>query len=137
MAAAPQEEEKVEPLPQVEPPPPVIEEEEKISPPSPKLPKIKKSKTIIPEDPPMPKSDLNKNMDGNGLVMISEEEFQGKFQETYYFQKFSGTERTPSVVEAVSDLMELFTGTVTSSIEKQYNLYKDKSDAKVITSIWT
>jgi hypothetical protein len=44
--------------------------------------------------------------------MVSESDFQGKYQETYYFKKFSETERYPDVKEAVSELSELFKGNV-------------------------
>jgi len=97
---------------------------------------MKKQKTEIKEDLfPSIKPDIKSSSDA--LVVISEEEFQGKFQETYYFQKFSEIERKPDLGETISDLMELFSGTTISMIEKQYKLYKNKSDAKVITAVWT
>ena len=122
-----------------------IIEEEKISQSISKLPKInklekvknlKKLKTEIKDDINS-KIEPLKNADNNTLVMISETDFQEKFESTYYFQKFSETERSPPVDEAIWDLLELFTGITINMIEKQYNLYKTKSDVKTITSIWT
>lgn len=60
----------------------------------------------------------------NSMVIISEEKFQSKFEQTYFFQKFGETERYPSLDEAVQELCSLFNTQVVDMIEKQFTLYK-------------
>lgn len=122
------EEEKVEILPSI-PKKKVHEVEEVKAPPI--LPKLEKPAPDPPSD-----SIKNTNIDSNSLVMISESDFQGKFSETYYFQKFSETERKPDFTEAIMELSSLFSGTTESMIQKQFLKYKN-SEVKAITSVWT
>ena len=53
----------------------------------------------------------------NAMVLLNEDDFKNKYEDWYYFQKFSETERYPNLEDTVNELWELFPYTIQDLIK--------------------
>ncbi|CAI2387209.1 unnamed protein product [Moneuplotes crassus] len=71
--------------------------------------------------------------------VVTEEVFRENFMKTYYFEKFSETERMPALEEVIEDLRELFKNIpkIKAYVEKAFDTHKYDGARMVVTKLWT